>query len=384
MGAPLKLGSVGATYGGLTGKTKADFGRGDAPYISFLEVVNNTRLKSSGSERVRTRKGERQNRIQRGDLLFNGSSETPEEVALSSVVAFEPKAITYLNSFCFGYRLKAGAPVDPTFLAYYFRSGAGRAMVSALAQGATRYNIAKTKFLDLEIDFPAVADQRRMVDAMTDADDLIASLERLIEKKQAIKQGMMQQLLTGRVRLSGFTAAWRTCVLGDLLAYEQPTRYLVSSTDYADTGTPVLTAGKTFVLGYTSEREGIFNQLPTIIFDDFTTASKYVDFAFKAKSSAMKMLSAQPGVNLRYMYERMQLIDFVAVDHKRRWIAEYSKIEVDVPDKEEQDAIATVLDDADREIDILARRLAKARAIRTGMMQQLLTGRVRLPVEAVS
>lgn len=229
-----------------------------------------------------------------------------------------------------------------------------------------------------------LTEQKRIAAVLQDADDLIVTLERLIAKKQAIKQGMMQQLLTGRTRLPGFNAAWRSRPLGELLSYEQPSRYLVSSADYTNTGTPVLTAGKTFVLGHTTERHGIFQDFPVIIFDDFTTASKYVDFPFKAKSSAMKMLSARAGGNLRYIFERMQLIDFVAVDHKRRWIADFSKIEIDLPGKDEQDAVAVVLEDFDAEIDVLRHRLVQARAIKTGMMQQLLTGRVRLPMETVS
>ncbi|KRC92590.1 hypothetical protein ASE25_04490 [Terrabacter sp. Root85] len=229
-----------------------------------------------------------------------------------------------------------------------------------------------------------LSDQRRIAAALTDADDLIDTLDALIDKKQAIRQGMMQQLLTGRTRLPGHTAEWQSRRLGELLAYEQPGRYLVSSTDYNGTGTPVLTAGKTFLLGHTAERHGIFRNLPVIIFDDFTTASKFVDFPFKAKSSAMKMLSARPGVNLRYIFERMQLIDFAAVDHKRRWIAEFSKIEVRVPEQDEQDEIAAVLVAAESEVAGLEKRVMKARAIKTGMMQQLLAGRSPLPVEAAS
>ncbi|KHJ74259.1 hypothetical protein QR64_02500 [Rhodococcus sp. Chr-9] len=245
--------------------------------------------------------------------------------------------------------------------------------------------LALGRIKQFEIPIPkARAEQKRIAQVFRDADDLIATLERLIAKKHAIKQGMMQQLLTGRTRLPGFTAPWQPARLGELLAYEQPGRYLVSNADYTDTGTPVLTAGKTFLLGRTPERHGIFTNVPVIIFDDFTTASKYVDFPFKAKSSAMKMLSARPGVSLRYVFERMQLIDFAAVDHKRRWIAEFSKIEILTPCEDEQVAIAGVLEDAETEIAFLARRLEKTRAIKTGMMQQLLTGRTRLSVEAAS
>ncbi|AZZ79745.1 restriction endonuclease subunit S [Gordonia alkanivorans] len=258
------------------------------------------------------------------------------------------------------------------------------ARIESLTAKSSVDSVRMETIAGMRIPLPERAEQDRIVQAVDDADDLIATLERLIAKKQAIKQGMMQQLLTGRTRLSGFSSPWKPRRLGDLLTYEQPGRYLVSSADYSDSGIPVLTAGKTFLLGYTTEKNGVFDAVPVIIFDDFTTASKFVDFPFKAKSSAMKMLSARPGVDLRYLYERMQLIEFVAVDHKRRWIAEYSKIEIDVPDQQEQEAIATILDVAQLEIKRLQQRLTKAQLMKTGMMQQLLTGRIRLPVEVSS
>ena len=175
--------------------------------------------------------------------------------------------------------------------------------------------------------------------------------------------------------------SWRTRQLGDLLKYEQPGRYLVRSTDYSEQGKyPVLTAGKTFVLGYTNEPNGAYTDHPVIIFDDFTTASKYVDFDFKAKSSAMKMLTARAGAaDLRFVYERMQLIRYPIFDHKRRWIAEYSKLEIEAPELVEQTAIAEVANDLADHIAALERLIAKKQAIKQGMMQQLLTGRTRLP-----
>jgi type I restriction enzyme S subunit len=217
--------------------------------------------------------------------------------------------------------------------------------------------------------------------ALVDVSHLIATLERLLAKKQAIKQGIMQQLLTDKTRLPGFTEFWSPCRLGDLLRYEQPGRYLVQSTKQLEVGrVPVLTAGKTFILGYTNETRGVYRAHPVIIFDDFTTASKYVDFNFKAKSSAMKILSAKARVDLRFVYERMQLISFHLGDHKRYWISEYGQQEIMVPSHAEQQAIAAVIADIDNEIDPLKHRLDKARSIKQGMMQQLLTGRTRLPM----
>ena len=112
--------------------------------------------------------------------------------------------------------------------------------------------------------------------------------------------------------------------LGNVLSYEQPTNYIVESTDYDDSyNTPVLTAGKSFIIGYTNETAGIYTNLPVIIFDDFTTSSQYVDFPFKVKSSAMKILSVNHNIaDLKYIYFFMQVVQFEAKNHKRYWISQ--------------------------------------------------------------
>ncbi|MEE0109673.1 MAG: restriction endonuclease subunit S [Oscillospiraceae bacterium] len=183
------------------------------------------------------------------------------------------------------------------------------------------------------------------------------------------------------VSLPGYSATWRTVELNEVFDYVQPTPYLVSSTDYSDTyETPVLTAGKTFILGYTDETDGIFNDLPVVIFDDFTTASKYVDFPFKAKSSAMKILTVNDGYNIRFAYEAMQLIDFVVGGHERHWISKYSKQTIEVPSIEEQNAIAEVIATNDTEIELLAQDIVSERTKKKALMQLLLTGIVRVNV----
>ena len=126
---------------------------------------------------------------------------------------------------------------------------------------------------------------------------------------------------------------WIMRELKDFLDYEQPQKYIVSSTDYSeDYKTPVLTAGKSFVLGNTNETSGIYSDLPVIIFDDFTTASKYVDFPFKVKSSALKILKTNDSdLNLKYFSYFMQFNKFEPSTHKRYWISDYSKIKIAIP-----------------------------------------------------
>lgn len=146
---------------------------------------------------------------------------------------------------------------------------------------------------------------------------------------------------------------WKEYELGKLLPYEQPTAYIVESTDYSDVyNIPVLTAGKSFILGYTNETTGIFNQLPVIIFDDFTTATQYVNFKFKVKSSAMKILHINTDLVLpKYIYYRMQIIQFDHSTHKRYWIQQYSKIKIAVPPLPEQERIVVNIEELFSKLD---------------------------------
>lgn len=140
---------------------------------------------------------------------------------------------------------------------------------------------------------------------------------------------------------------WPMVALGDVLDYEQPTKYIVSSENYDDKfNTPVLTAGKTFILGYTNEMEGVYRkELPVIIFDDFTTATKLVDFSFKVKSSAMKILHAKKEkAHVKFLFYMMQEIKFQSDTHKRYWISEYSKIKIPLPPLEIQEQVVSELE----------------------------------------
>ncbi|MGL2332597.1 restriction endonuclease subunit S, partial [Helicobacter pylori] len=125
--------------------------------------------------------------------------------------------------------------------------------------------------------------------------------------------------------------AWQRVRLGDILSYEQPTKFLVATTQYLQKGfTPILTAGKTFILGYTNDKHGIYTNIPVIIFDDFTTDSKMVNFPFKVKSSAIKILSLRDNnqADLKYIYEKLTLLKHQVTDHKRYWIDEFSNFEI--------------------------------------------------------
>ena len=195
-----KMGNIGSIYGGLSGKSKVDFGGGNAHYVTFLGVLENIILDTRHTERVHVGSGESQNRVMKGDLLFNASSETPGDLAIGAVMG-EQLDNLYLNSFCFGFRIHDEDKYVPLFLAYFFRGSVGRDIMNALAQGATRYNMSKSQFLALELSIPSCGEQSAIVSVLSDMDTEIIALEQRRDKTRSIKQGMMQQLLTERVRL---------------------------------------------------------------------------------------------------------------------------------------------------------------------------------------
>ncbi len=197
----VQMGQMGSIYGGLSGKTKKDFEGGNARYVTFLGVLENVILDIRHTERVHVGPRDSQNCVMKGDLLFNASSETPEDLAISAVMG-EQLDNMYLNSFCFGFRIHDKDKYVPLFFAYFFRGNVGRDIMNALAQGATRYNMSKSHFRALELSIPSGAEQYAIASVLSDMDAEIAALEQRRDKTRAIKQGMMQQLLTGRVRLS--------------------------------------------------------------------------------------------------------------------------------------------------------------------------------------
>ncbi len=169
---------------------------------------------------------------------------------------------------------------------------------------------------------------------------------------------------------------WVEKRLGEVLKYEQPTKYLVDTSEYsAKFTTPVLTAGKTLILGYTNETIGIYNNLPVIIFDDFTTVYKFVNFPFKVKSSAMKMLTVvNDADDIRFIHSAMFHVKFQVGVHKRYWIAEYQKEKILSPRPPEQQKIADCLSSLDELITTQAQKLDALKTHKKGLMQQFFPG----------
>lgn len=184
-----KLGEIGTTYTGLSGKIKEDFGHGKGQYVTYMNVFSNPVCLSDMTEAVEI--DERQNKVLFGDVFFTTSSETPEEVGMSSVW-LENTENTYLNSFCFGYR--PAVKFDYYYLAYMLRSSFMRKKIIFLAQGISRYNISKGKMMDIEMPIPSIKEQQAIGSYFQNLDRLITLQNRKIEKLRNLKKACLEKM----------------------------------------------------------------------------------------------------------------------------------------------------------------------------------------------
>ena len=196
----VRLGDLGETYSGLRGKSKDDFGEGKA-YIPYLNIYNNWVIDPEQMDYVLVENGERQSRVKYGDIFFTTSSETPHEVGMSSVLLDDVRE-AYLNSFCYGFRLKEFTSLLPEYAAHLLRGEDFRHAMHYLAQGATRYNLTKRYLLEAPLRLPPLAEQRRIAKVLSACDEEIDLLNCKLAALQTQKKGLMQRLLTGRVRVS--------------------------------------------------------------------------------------------------------------------------------------------------------------------------------------
>jgi type I restriction enzyme, S subunit len=190
-----KLADIGSTYGGLINKSKEDFTEGNSKFITYKNIYNNTFINTDELESVRIDEDENQNKVKYGDVFFTGSSETPDEVGISSVLLEEVNDV-YLNSFCFGFRFNDLKKTIPEFYGYYFRGSVFRSEVYPLAQGSTRFNLSRSEMVKLKVPIPPVKEQRKIAAILSSVDEAIEKTEAIIEQTEKVKKGLMQQLLT--------------------------------------------------------------------------------------------------------------------------------------------------------------------------------------------
>lgn len=196
----MKLSDIGTFYSGLSGKTKDDFHDGNAKFISYVNIFNNPSLITDVKDRVRILEGENQNTIQYGDLLFTGSSETPDECGMCSVLTHHTEEKLYLNSFCFGFRFNDLSGINPEFMKFLFRSSAIRKLICKTANGVTRFNISKKEFAKIVIPIPSLKEQDHIASVLDKfyflVGDLTSGLPAEIEKRRQQYEFYRDKLLT--------------------------------------------------------------------------------------------------------------------------------------------------------------------------------------------
>ncbi|MCQ9316930.1 restriction endonuclease subunit S [Pediococcus pentosaceus] len=249
--------------------------------------------------------------------------------------------------------------------------------------GSAQPHITKKDFSKTEVSIPSNFKEQESLGMFFETlDNLIAANQRKLDLLKEQKKGYLQKMFpkngakVPELRFAGFADDWEERKLGEIFNYEQPTKYIVKSTEYDDTfNTPVLTAGKSFLLGYTDEITGIKNATvdnPVVIFDDFTTGSHYVDFPFKIKSSAMKLLSLNDNSdNFYFMFNTLKNIKYVPQSHERHWISKFSEFEIYKPSQEEQQKIGSFFKQLDDTIALHQRKLDLLKEQKKGFLQKM-------------
>ena len=301
-----------------------------------------------------------------GDILFARTGATVGKSYLIKKLTQKAIYASYL------IRVQIFNLVIPEYVKLFFESDYYWAQIELNSVGIGQPNVNGTILGSLNIPLPPLSEQKRIVIEIERWLSLINVIEEnKVDLQTAIKQAkskILELAIHGKLvpqdpndepasellkrinpkaeitcdngHYPQLPDGWCKCQLEDIVEYEQPQAYIVNSTDYDDRYlTPVLTAGKSFVIGYTNETEGIYQNTPCIIFDDFTTDSKLVDFPFKVKSSAMKILKVADDIEIEYVAMFMNITRLIGDTHKRYWISEYSKLCIPIPPKEEQKRI---------------------------------------------
>ena len=380
------LGDLFVFKNGLN-KAKRFFGSG-TPIVNYMDVFERPGLRPGDlSGRVSLTPEEIRNfKVQRGDVFFTRTSETVEEIGVASVMLYVPHD-TVFSGFVLRARPRDGR-LDDRYKQYCFTHRVVRYQIISNATYTTRALTNGRTLSTVWIAVPPAPEQRAIAEALSDVDGLLNALEALIVKKRAIKQATMQQLLTGRTRLPGFSGAWETKRLMEIADCLDNVRVPLNETQRATMTGPYPYCGANGVLDYV--KDYVLDDDVILIaedgghFDEFL--SRPIAYRMRGKiwvNNHAHILKAKSDYDQGFLYFSLvhkNILPYLSGGTRAKLNKfEMYKIEVNVPDDtDEQSAIASVLSDMDAEIDALEQRRDKTRAIKQGMMQQLLTGRVRL------
>lgn len=416
----IQLGKLGKTFGGLTGKTKTDFGEGK-PYITYVNIFKNAKVDPNEVSLVKISKDEKQNKVKYGDIFFTTSSETIEEVGMTSVLLDEIGE-AYLNSFCFGFRLNDFETLLPEYARYLFREQKVRHQISLKGQGSTRYNLSKTELLEkLVLKIPTKPEQTRIAEILSTADEAIGTTEALIAKYQRIKTGLMQDLLTKGIDEQGNIRSKTTHKFVVKNGIEVPEEWEVKElrnfTSYisygftnpmpeTEEGPFLITAlninqGRILYESCRKTSQEAFDELLTnksrpklgdiLITKDGTLGRvALVDRVNICINQSVAVLRPKIDmINNEYFktllespfYQDRILAGAGGSTIKHIYITKLDKMFIAVPqDLKEQEKILTTLNRQKELIEDYKQQLSKLHSLKTGLMQDLLSGKVRVKI----
>ena len=288
------------------------------------------RLVTSTEEKITKEGAKKSRRVNVGDLILSNSMSYGQPYIMN-IDGYIHDGWFVLKNFEKSF--------DRDYLCNLLISPAVQNQYRRLAAGGVVQNISSDLVNSVIISLPSIKEQQKIASVLNIIDDRIATQRKVIEDLKKLKDAIRTKL---------FKQVENRCdvynEIRNMLNYEQPTEYLVSSTEYSDNyKTPVLTANKAFILGYTDEVNGIYDKGNCIILDDFTMDVKYVTFPFKVKSSAIKILTSKQDVDLYFMYEYLLYLGLVSEEHKRHYISEIEPMSIICPPLPKQRQISNVL-----------------------------------------
>ena len=310
--------------GGTPPSSNKEYYNGNIPFIRSGELHNDE------TELFITKEGldnSAAKMVEVGDLLLALYGATSGDIAISKIKGAINQAILCIRT-----------KQNKKFVESVWNKHVARLLQTYLQGG--QGNLSADIVKNIPFYFTNIEEQNKLARFISLLDQRIAAQNKIIEDLKKLKSAIRKMIFT-----SLKNEHTENCEINQLLAYEQPSEYIVTNDEYsADTTlTPVLTANKGFVLGYTNENFGIYKKGECIIFDDFTMDAKYVSFPFKVKSSAIKILTAKPNVNLRFMFEYLSYLELKSEEHKRHYISEIASLIIELPSKEKQSRIAYLM-----------------------------------------
>ncbi len=389
-----KLGEMGETYAGLSSKSKEDFGHGEAEFVPYMNVFTNPIADVAMTEAIEI--DDRQAKVKNGDVLFTTSSETPEEVGMSSVW-LKNGSNTYLNSFCFGFR--ASESINSYYLAYMLRSSGVRRKIVFLAQGISRYNISKKKMMEIKVPMPISAEQRQLGEIFRQLDNLITLHQRKYDKIVNIKKALLEKMFPAegeevpKIRFKGFTEAWEQRKLGDVGKAQSgigfPDReqggkegvpfYKVSDMNNYGNEHEMHSANN-YVTEEQCRRNGwtpiteisvVFAKVGAAI---MLNRKRLVRFSFLLDNNTMAYRFGS-GWDINFgktLFERVDLTELVQIGALPSYNAtDVESVEISMPDKPEQYQIGEFFKQLDNLITLHQRQLEKLKNIKAALLEKM-------------